>query len=212
MQSTAQDLEFRFPSLQRHDGVVEFKHPNEHYYQQGYIAGIAAAQQQAYERGVQQGQQNAEAKLSAELKQAKAEAAARQQAALDLLSQQFQQQLRLNDAQLAQEILLLVQSLASLVIEAELKLQPALLHQAIDTLLPELGKTDQIDSIQISPQDAPLFDGINQIQNIPLLQDPQLAPGEVFFNGRAQLHQLDYQHRLQQALQPVRDSLMYETF
>lgn len=210
MQSTAQDLEFRFPSLQRHDGIVEFKHPNEHYYQQGYVAGIAAAQQQAYERGLLQGQQNAAAALDAELKAVRTDAVKAQQAALDLLTQQFQQQLRQNDAQLSQEILLLVQSLASLVIEAELKLQPALLHQAIDSLLPELGKTDVIDSIQISPQDAALFDGINQIQNIPLQQEPQLGAGEVFFNGRSQLHQLDYQHRLQQALQPVRDSLIHE--
>lgn len=210
MQSTAQDLGFRFPSLQRHDGIIEFKHPSEHYYQQGYVAGIAAAQHQAYERGMLQGQQTAQAFLDNELTNLKNKAVQQQQAALDLLSQQFQQQLRQHDAQLGQEILLLVQSLATLVIEAELQLQPALLHQAIDRILPELGKVDVIESIQISPQDAVLFDGVNQIQNVPLQQDAQLGAGEVFFNGRAQLHQLDYQQRLQQALQPLRDSLNHE--
>lgn len=144
-------------------------------------------------------------------RQLKQKAVLQQQAALELLSQQFQQQLRLHDAQLAQEILLLVQSLANVVIEAELQLQPALLHQAIDRILPELGKVDVIESIQISPQDAALFDGISQIQNVPLQQDPQLTSGEVFFNGRAQLHQLDYQQRLQQALQPLRDSLNHDS-
>ena len=211
MQNTAQDPGFRFPSLQRHDGIVEFKHPSEHYYQQGYVAGIAAAQQQAYERGVLQGQQTAQAFLDNELAAIQQKAALQQQAALELLSQQFQQQLRLHDAQLAQEILLLVQSVATVVIEAELQLQPALLHQAIDRILPELGKVDVIESIQISPQDAALFDGISQIQNVPLQQDPQLGAGEVFFNGRAQLHQLDYQQRLQHALQPLRDSLNHDS-
>jgi flagellar biosynthesis/type III secretory pathway protein FliH len=207
MANSATDLSFRFPLLQRQHGLAQVQHPNEHFYQQGYLAGIAKAQQQAYDRGLQAGQQAAEALMAQQLQLAAEQAAARQAQALTLLSQQFNQQLQWRDEQLAQEIYLLVEQLATTVLAAELQLQPRLLQQAVATLVPELALTDALESIYISVQDAALFAGISQLAQIPLLTDPHLPSGVVQLNGQQQLYQLDFAKRLQQALQPLRQQL-----
>lgn len=208
MPNSAVDLSFRFPLLQRQHGLAEVQHPNEHFYQQGYLAGIAKAQQQAYDRGLQAGQQAAEALMAQQLQLAAEEAAARQAAALVLLTQQFNQQLQWRDEQLAQEIYLLVEQLATTVLAVELQLQPTLLQQAVVALVPELALTDTLESIAVSAQDAALFAGISQLEQIPLLTDANLPAGVVQLNGQQQLYQLDFPKRLQQALQPLRQQLL----
>ncbi len=208
MPNSAVDLSFRFPLLQRQHGLAEVQHPNEHFYQQGYLAGIAKAQQQAYDRGLQAGQQAAEALMAQQLQLAAEEAAARQAAALALLTQQFNQQLQWRDEQLAQEIYLLVEQLATTVLAVELQLQPTLLQQAVVALVPELALTDTLESIAVSAQDAALFAGISQLEQIPLLTDANLPAGVVQLNGQQQLYQLDFPKRLQQALQPLRQQLL----
>jgi len=208
MPNSAVDLSFRFPLLQRQHGLAEVQHPNEHFYQQGYLAGIAKAQQQAYDRGLQAGQQAAEALMAQQLQLAAEEAAARQAAALVLLTQQFNQQLQWRDEQLAQEIYLLVEQLATTVLAVELQLQPTLLQQTVVALVPELALTDTLESIAVSAQDAALFAGISQLEQIPLLTDANLPAGVVQLNGQQQLYQLDFPKRLQQALQPLRQQLL----
>lgn len=207
MQQSAVDLSFRFPLLQRQHGQAEVQQPNEHFYQQGYLAGIAKAQQQAYELGLQAGQQAAEALMAQQLLLAAEQAATRQAQALTLLTSQFNQQLQWRDAQLAEEIYLLVEQLATTVLAAELQLQPTLLQQAVAALVPELARTDTLQSITVSVQDAALFAGISQLEQIPLLTDAHLPAGVVQLNGQQQLYQLDFPKRLQQALQPLRQQL-----
>ena len=80
--------------------------------------------------------------------------------------------------------------------------------EKIQQLLPQLGATDPLVSIQLSQADAPLFNGIRHIQQIPLQFDAALPSGRVQFNGRQQLHQLDFQQRLEQAMLPVRRQLL----
>ncbi len=203
-----QDQQFRFPSLQRKDGNATVQQLSEQFYQQGFQAGVAATEQEAYQRGVSEGQQQLEQFWQKELEKQQNELAQKQQRALDFLTEQFNQQLQNKEQQLAQELLLLVQQLASTVLQTELVLQPSLLQLAIDQLLPQLGATDPLVSIQLSQADAPLFSGIRHIQHIPLQFDASLPSGRVQFNGRQQLHQLDFQQRLEQAMLPVRRVLL----
>jgi hypothetical protein len=203
-----QDQQFRFPSLQRKDGSATVQQLSEQFYQQGFQAGVAATEQEAYQRGVTEGQQQLEQFWQKELEKQQNELAQKQQRALDFLTEQFNQQLQHKEQQLGQELLLLVQQLASAVLQTELVLQPSLLQRAIDQLLPQLGATDPLQSIQLSQADAPLFNGIRHIQQIPLQFDASLPSGRVQFNGRQQLHQLDFQQRLEQAMLPVRRILL----
>ncbi|RRJ20228.1 hypothetical protein EIK76_11930 [Rheinheimera mesophila] len=203
-----QDQQFRFPALQRKDGNATVQQLSEQFYQQGFQAGVAATEQEAYQRGVSEGQQQLQEFWQKELEKQQNELAQKQQRALDFLTEQFNQQLQNKEQQLAQELLLLVQQLASTVLQTELVLQPSLLQLAIDQLLPQLGATDPLVSIQLSQADAPLFNGIRHIQQIPLQFDAALPSGRVQFNGRQQLHQLDFQQRLEQAMLPVRRVLL----
>jgi flagellar biosynthesis/type III secretory pathway protein FliH len=203
-----QDQQFRFPTLQRKDGSVTVQQLSEQFYQQGFQAGVAATEQDAYQRGVTEGQQQLQDFWQKELEKQQNELAQKQQRALDFLTEQFNQQLQHKEQQLGQELLLLVQQLASTVLQTELVLQPSLLQLAIDQLLPQLGATDPLQSIQLSQADAPLFNGIRHIQQIPLQFDAALPSGRVQFNGRQQLHQLDFQQRLAQAMLPVRRQLL----
>jgi flagellar biosynthesis/type III secretory pathway protein FliH len=203
-----QDHQFRFPALQRKDGNVSVQQLSEQYYQQGFQAGVVATEQEAYQRGVTEGQQQLQQFWQNELEKQQAGLAKSQQQALDLLTAQFQQQLDFKEQQLGQELLLLVQQLANAVLQTELVLQPSLLQLAIEQLLPQLGATDPLVSIQLSAADAKLFNGIRQIQQIPLQFDAGLPAGRVQFNGRQQLHQLDFQQRLEQAMVPVRRLLL----
>ncbi len=192
-----QDQQFRFPSLQRKDGNATVQQLSEQFYQQGFQAGVAATEQEAYQRGVSEGQQQLEQFWQKELEKQQNELAQKQQRALDFLTEQFNQQLQHKE-----------QQLASTVLQTELVLQPSLLQLAIDQLLPQLGATDPLVSIQLSQADAPLFSGIRHIQHIPLQFDASLPSGRVQFNGRQQLHQLDFQQRLEQAMLPVRRVLL----
>ncbi len=210
MNAVQQDHNFRFPALQRKDGNATLQQLSEQFYQQGFQEGVAATEQEAYQRGVAEGQQQLEAFWQKELEKQQSEAAQKQQRALDFLTEQFNQQLNHTEQQLAQELLLLVQQLASTVLQAELVLQPSLLQLAIEQLLPQLGATDPLTSIQLSTADAALFSGIRHIQHIPLQFDAALPAGRVQFNGRQQLHQLDFQQRLTQAMVPVRTLLLGE--
>ena len=203
-----QDQQFRFPALQRKDGNATVQQLSEQFYQQGFQAGVAATEQDAYQRGITEGQQQLQQFWQQELEKQQSELAQKQQRALDFLTEQFNQQLQHKEQQLAQELLLLVQQLASTVLQTELVLQPSLLQLAIDQLLPQLGATDPLVSIQLSQADAPLFNGIRHIQQIPLQFDAALPSGRVQFNGRQQLHQLDFQQRLEQAMLPVRRQLL----
>lgn len=203
-----QDQQFRFPVLQRKDGSATVQQLSEQFYQQGFQAGVAATEQDAYQRGITEGQQQLQQFWQQELEKQQSELAQKQQRALDFLTEQFNQQLQHKEQQLAQELLLLVQQLASTVLQTELVLQPSLLQLAIDQLLPQLGATDPLVSIQLSQTDAPLFNGIRHIQQIPLQFDAALPSGRVQFNGRQQLHQLDFQQRLEQAMLPVRRQLL----
>jgi len=208
MNAVQQDHNFRFPALQRKDGNATVQQLSEQFYQQGFQEGVAATEQEAYQRGVAEGQRQLEAFWQKELEKQQSEAAQKQQRALDFLTEQFNQQLNHTEQQLAQELLLLVQQLASTVLQAELVLQPSLLQLAIEQLLPQLGATDPLTSIQLSTTDAALFSGIRHIQQIPLQFDAALPAGRVQFNGRQQLHQLDFQQRLTQAMAPVRTLLL----
>ncbi|WP_337879853.1 FliH/SctL family protein [Rheinheimera sp.] len=206
MSGAAQPL--RFPALQRRDGSV---HPQQQYeqgYQQGYQAGVEATEQEAFSRGRLAGEQQAEAFWQHQLQQQQTDALVREQQALDLLAQQFEQQLQQRDQQIAAELLATVQQLCSLVLQAELVTQPALLQLSIEQLVPLLGATDPLQSIAVSAQDAALFTGISQIQQVPLQLDNQLSAGQVLFNGKQQLHQLDFQQRLDEALLPLRQQLL----
>lgn len=203
-----QDQQFRFPVLQRKDGSATVQQLSEQFYQQGFQAGVAATEQDAYQRGITEGQQQLQQFWQQELEKQQSELAQKQQRALDFLTEQFNQQLQHKEQQLAQELLLLVQQLASTVLQTELVLQPSLLQLAIDQLLPQLGATDPLVSIQLSQTDAPLFNGIRHIQQIPLQFDAALPSGRVQFNGSQQLHQLDFQQRLEQAMLPVRRQLL----
>ncbi len=203
-----QDQQFRFPALQRKDGNATVQQLSEQFYQQGFQAGVAATEQDAYQRGVAEGQQQLQEFWQKELEKQQNELAQKQQRALDFLTEQFNQQLQYKEQQLGQELLLLVQQLASSVLQTELVLQPSLLQLAIDQLLPQLGATDPLQSIQLSQADASLFNGIRHIQQIPLQFDAALPSGRVQFNGRQQLHQLDFQQRLEQAMLPVRRQLL----
>lgn len=205
-----QDQQFRFPVLQRKDGSATAQQLSEQFYQQGFQAGVAATEQEAYQRGVAEGQQQLEQFWQKELEKQQNELKQKQQRALDFLTEQFNQQLQHKEQQLGQELLLLVQQLASTVLQTELVLQPSLLQLAIDQLLPQLGATDPLASIQLSQADASLFNGIRHIQQIPLQFDATLPSGRVQFNGRQQLHQLDFQQRLEQAMVPVRRLLLGE--
>lgn len=203
-----QDQQFRFPTLQRKDGHATAQQLSEQFYQQGFQAGVDATEQDAYQRGIADGQQQLQEFWQRELEKQQSELVQKQQRALDFLTEQFSQQLQHKEQQLGQELLLLVQQLASTVLQTELVLQPSLLQLAIDQLLPQLGATDPLQSIQLSQADAPLFNGIRQIQQIPLQFDAALPSGRVQFNGRQQLHQLDFEQRLVQAMAPVRRQLL----
>lgn len=203
-----QDQQFRFPTLQRKDGNATAQQLSEQFYQQGFQAGVDATEQEAYQRGIADGQQQLQEFWQRELEKQQSELVQKQQRALDFLTEQFSQQLQHKEQQLGQELLLLVQQLASTVLQTELVLQPSLLQLAIDQLLPQLGATDPLQSIQLSQADAPLFNGIRQIQQIPLQFDAALPSGRVQFNGRQQLHQLDFEQRLVQAMAPVRRQLL----
>lgn len=205
-----QDQQFRFPTLQRKDGSATAQQLSEQFYQQGFQAGVEATEQDAYQRGVAQGQQQLQEFWQKELEKQQSEQAQKQQRALDFLTEQFTQQLQHKEQQLGQELLLLVQQLASTVLQTELVLQPSLLQLAIEQLLPQLGATDPLQSIQLSAADAALFNGIRHIQQIPLQFDTNLPSGRVQFNGRQQLHQLDFEQRLTQAMAPVRRLLLGE--
>lgn len=205
-----QDQQFRFPTLQRKDGSATAQQLSEQFYQQGFQAGVEATEQDAYQRGVAQGQQQLQEFWQKELEKQQSEQAQKQQRALDFLTEQFTQQLQHKEQQLGQELLLLVQQLASTVLQTELVLQPSLLQLAIEQLLPQLGATDPLQSIQLSAADAALFNGIRHIQQIPLQFDTNLPSGRVQFNGRQQLHQLDFEQRLTQTMAPVRRLLLGE--
>lgn len=205
--NNAQTAGFRFPVLQRNDGRVSVQQLSEQQYQQGFADGSAATEQEAYQRGLADGQQMAQAQAARELAQQQQHWQQQQQQALDLLVDAFHQQLAQQDLQLANELGLLVQRLAATVIAAELTLQPTLFADIVSRLCGTLSAAEPLQSIVLAQADAALFAGVSQIGQVPLRFDEAQPSGQVQFIANQQLHQLDFNSRLAQAMQPVWQAL-----
>jgi len=199
---------FRFPRLHRTDGQVSVQQLTEQQYQQGYADGSAAAAEQAYQRGLLDGKLQAQTQAANELALRLSQLGQQHQQALDLLATQFNQQLLAQDEQLALELTTLVQRLAEVVLQTELQLQPGLLLQIVGRLAGTLTSGEPLQSIVLAQADAPLFSGVQQIGEIPLRFEANQPAGQILFQARQQLHQLDFNSRLAEAMRPVAQELL----
>lgn len=201
---------YRFPLLSRTNVQKSPAELAEEAYLQGFTAGKAEAMEQVLQQGIAQGLAQADEQAVEREQQLQQQLRQEYQQKFNWLAQQFRQQLQLNDSCLQQQLYELVSGLTEHVLEFELSVNPQQLIQAIHSTLSALSQQEPISSIHVSASDAEVFTALNitSFGEVSWQRDDSLQSGTVQFNGCAQLHLLDFQHRLQDVLQQFRSILM----
>ncbi|MCL1073448.1 FliH/SctL family protein [Shewanella dokdonensis] len=200
---------FQFPAVVRQESQLTLQQRLDDAYQKGVSDGRLAGEQQGRQRATDELRAEMEAQCQQQLQQQKLTIEADNRQQLAQLMNGVKSQLRINAAQLSEDLYTLIHELAQTVIESELSGQPQSYLTAIESTLEALQGRDIITAISVAASDNQWLknQGVTEVDGIPFRVDESLPAGQVQFEGEAQLHQLSFRQRLSEILQQIKPIL-----
>ncbi|WP_051962340.1 flagellar assembly protein FliH [Serratia sp. Ag2] len=218
----------KFPPLRRHwahtaSDSLEMRDPAAYQQQlmqgfqdglnRGFAQGMEEGKQEGYQEGVRLGHDeglrkgNNEGKLQA--KQQFDEAAK----PLEDVAQELNQYLAHYEQRRREELLQLVEKVTRQVIRCELALQPTQLLALVEEALSSLPQQPEQIRVQLNSDEFRRISDADpqRAQQWGLMADPDLAPGECRVVTDTSEMDIGCQHRLEQCLEVLKDTLLPET-